>query len=187
MDFTFNVCNSLAKTGLVMALHRLLINDHPPIALCIGSDLVIGDSLGPICGTLLQEKQGAGIFVYGTLRHPVTAKEVKYLNEFLHDTHPGSPIIAIDAAVGDAGDIGLLKLTSGGIKPGLGANKRLARVGDVGIMGIVAEKSVFNYSLMNLTRLNLVYKMADIVACAVADFAADKKKSANFSNEILAG
>lgn len=186
MDLTFNVCNSLAKTGLVMALDRSLTADRPPVALCIGSDLVIGDSLGPVCGTLLQERRGAGIFVYGTLRHPITAKEVKYLNEFLRDTHPGSPVIAIDAAVGDAGDIGLIKLTSTGIRPGLGANKKLARVGDVGIMGIVAEKSVFNYSLMNLTRLNLVYKMADIISEAVADFAAGKKATALMPGSGLA-
>ncbi len=177
MDYTFNVYNALAKTGLVMALHKTLNGDRPPVALCIGSDLIIGDSLGPVCGTILQEKSKAGIFVYGTLKRPVTAKEVKYINEFLHDTHPNSPVIAVDAAVGDAGDIGLIKLTTNGIRPGLGANKKLARVGDVGIMGIVAEKSVFNYSLMNLTRLNLVYKMAAVVADAVSDFAISKKSA----------
>ena len=153
-----------------MALHRFLTDDRPPVALCIGSDLVIGDSLGPVCGTLLQERCRAGIFVYGTLRHPITAKEVKYLNEFLHDTHPGSPVIAVDAAVGAAGDIGLIKVTSGGIKPGAGANKKLEKVGDVGILGIIAEKSVFNYSLLNLTRLNLVWSMADIIARALSEY-----------------
>ena len=51
-----------------------------------------------------------------------------------------------------------------GIKPGSGANKRLAKVGDVSVMGIVAEKSLFNYSLFSSTRLNIVYKMAEIIA-----------------------
>ena len=78
----------------------------------------------------------------------------------------------MDAAVGDAGDIGLIKITSNGLKPGAGANKKLSRVGDVGILGIVAEKSVFNYSLLNLTRLNLVYKMADIISDALASYTA---------------
>ena len=175
MDLTFNVCNSLAKTGLVMALNRFLTDDRPPIALCIGSDLVIGDSLGPICGTLLQERRAAGIFVYGTLRHPITAKEVKYLNDFIKKTHPQSKIIAIDAAVGAAGDIGLIKIANKGLKPGLGANKRFSSVGDVSIMGIVAEKSVFNYSLLNLTRLSLVYKMAEIIADAAAAFVSSEQ------------
>lgn len=172
MEFSFNVFNKLAPTGIVMALDQILRAGRPPVVLCIGSDLAIGDSLGPICGTQLEEKKGNGIFVYGTLKRTVTAKEVRYMNDFLRDTHPQSPVIAVDAAVGDAGDIGLIKVTSCGIRPGLGANKRLGKVGDVGIMGIVAEKSVFNYSLLNLTRLNLVYRMASLISDALADYTA---------------
>ena len=107
------------------------------------------------------------------------------MNDFLRDTHPQSPVIAVDAAVGDAGDIGLIKVTSCGIRPGLGANKRLGKVGDVGIMGIVAEKSVFNYSLLNLTRLNLVYRMAYRMASLISDALADY--TAKFSAGELAG
>lgn len=171
MDFSFNIFNSLAASGITLALDKILKgSDIPPVILCIGSDLAIGDSLGPICGTMLSQKKRSDIFVYGTLKQTVTAKEVRYVNEFLRATHPQNPIIAVDAAVGDSGDIGLIKVTSSGIRPGSGANKRLAKVGDLGIMGIVAEKSVFNYSLLNLTRLNLVYKMADIISDALAGY-----------------
>ena len=168
MEYSFNFCNKMAPSGLVLALDKFLQTERQPVILCIGSDLAIGDSLGPVCGTLLQERSCG--FVYGTLRQTVTAKEVRYMNEFLRDTHPGSPVIAVDAAVGDAGDIGLIKISDCGIKPGLGANKKLGKVGDVGIMGIVAEKSLFNYSLLNLTRLNLVYRMAEIIAEAVSAY-----------------
>ena len=173
MDYTFNVYNSLAPAGITLALDHYIGNKNgAPVILCIGSDLAIGDSLGPICGTLLSEKRAPNVFIYGTLKTTVTAKEARYIHDFLHETHPNSPVIAIDAAVGDAGDIGLIKIVANGVKPGAGANKKLARVGDVGIMGIVAEKSLFNYSLLNLTRLNLVYRMADIIAEAVAAYTA---------------
>ena len=182
MEFSFNVYNKMAPTGIVLALTRLLRSSARPVIVCIGSDLAIGDSLGPICGTLLSKKQCTDLFIYGTLKKTITAKEIKYMNEFLHETHPGSPVIAIDAAVGDAGDIGLIKLTNTGVRPGLGANKKLGKIGDIGIMGIVAERSVFNYSLLNLTRLNLVYRMADIVAEAIGDYAA--KAFSNTCGEI---
>lgn len=173
MEYCFNVYNKMAPTGIVLSLGKMLkVTQTQPVILCIGSDLAIGDSLGPICGTMLLKKKCCDLFIYGTLKKTITAKEIKYMNEFLHETHPNSPVIAIDAAVGDAGDIGLIKIVNNGIRPGLGANKRLGRVGDIGIMGIVAEKSVFNYSLLNLTRLNLVYRMADIISDALADFAA---------------
>ena len=142
---------------------------NPPIVVCIGSDLAIGDSLGPITGSMLQYKtQGLNTFIYGTLTAPVTAKEIRTLRTFLRETHRGKQILAIDAAVGDKGDIGLIKLHDAPLLPGAGANKKLGAIGDVSIMAVVAEKSVSNYSLLNTTRLNLVYTMSEIISDAVA-------------------
>ena len=86
------------------------------------------------------------------------------MRTFLKETHRGSPVIAIDAAVGEAGDIGLIKLHDTPLLPGAGANKQLGAIGDITIMGVVAEKSVANYGLLNTTRLNLVYSMAEIIS-----------------------
>ena len=169
MDFAFHFYNALAETGLFMALNRFLgVTEAPPVVLCVGSDLAIGDSLGPITGTLLKQNPAFRGYVYGTLKNPVTAREVKYVGEFLKKTHPKSKIIAVDAAVGEDGDVGLIKATDGALRPGSGANKRLGRVGDVSVLGIVAKKSSFSYSVLNLTRLNMVYSMAETVAGAIA-------------------
>lgn len=172
MEYSFNVYNSMAAGGEVLALKKILPEiGGTPVIVCIGSDLSVGDSLGPVTGTKLKEKlQGYNVYVYGTLAKPITAHEVKYTNQFIKSTHPDSTVIAIDAAVGAAGDIGLIKVAKRGIKPGSGANKRLAKVGDVSVMGIVAEKSLFNYSLFSSTRLNIIYKMAEIIAEGVATF-----------------
>ncbi len=141
----------------------------PPVVVCVGSDLAIGDSLGPICGSLLKYKtQGVQCFLYGTLAAPVTAKEIKYMRSFLKKTHPNSPILAIDAAVGEKGDIGVIRVTDSPLFPGAGANKQLGSLGDVSILGIVAEKSVTNYGILNTTRLNLVYTMSEIISEGVS-------------------
>lgn len=169
MDYAFHFYNSMAETGLMMALEKCLGNSEtPPVVLCIGSDLAVGDSLGPIAGTLLRRKPEFRGFVYGTLNAPVTAKEVKYLNNFLRKTHPFSKIIAVDAAVGEDSEVGLIKVTANPLRPGSGANKRLGKVGDVSVLGIVARKSAFSYSSLNLTRLNVVYSMAEAVAGAIS-------------------
>lgn len=151
---------------------------QPPIVVCIGSDLAIGDSLGPIVGSMLKYKtQGVHAFIYGTLAAPITAKEIKYLRAFLRETHPLSPVIAVDAAVGAEGDIGLVKLSDTPLYPGAGANKKLGAVGDISMLGIVAEKSVANYGLLNTTRLNLVYSMAELISDALATILYERKKS----------
>lgn len=170
MEYAFHFYNSLAETGLYMALDKMLCPlEAPPVVLCIGSDLAVGDSLGPVAGTMLRERRGDfNGFVYGTLRSPVTAKEVRYMDSFLRKTHPKSKIVAVDAAVGEQEDVGLVKISNAPLRPGSGANKRLGRVGDVSILGIVAPKSAFSYSLLNLTRLNMIYAMASIVSGALS-------------------
>ncbi len=172
MDYSFNLYNGLAEVGASLTLKKMLNGyAEPPIIICIGSDLSVGDSLGPLTGSKLKERlRELNLYVYGTLAKPVTAKEVKFINRFMEKTHPNAPIIAIDAAVGVSGDVGLIKIAPRGVAPGSGANKQLDRVGTVSIMGIVAEKSLFNYSLFSSTRLNIVNKMADIIADAVTDF-----------------
>ena len=118
--------------------------------------------------------QGLHVFLYGTLSSPITAKEIKYLRAFLKETHKDRQIIAIDAAVGNQGDIGLIKTSNSPLFPGAGANKKLGAIGDISIMGIVAEKSVANYGLLNTTRLNLVYTMAEIISDALASLLWEK-------------
>ena len=189
MEHAFHLYNKFAADGIAMALDSLLkglfyrnqdkskgagtgLTDFsaiPPVIVCIGTDLAIADSLGPITGSMLKYKmQGANAFLYGTLTEPVTAKEIKYVRAFLKETHKNCPIIAIDAAVGDKGDVGMIKLSDAPLMPGVGAKKQLGELGDISIMGVVAEKSIENFGILNNTRLNLVYSMAEIISDAVA-------------------
>ena len=178
MEYSFNLYNAHARDGITMAIDKFLselkqlktTKTAPPVVVCIGSDLAIGDSLGPVCGSMIQYRtQGLNAFLYGTLSSPVTAKEIKHLRSFLRETHKNSPVIAIDAAVGDEGDIGLIKISDKPIQPGAGANKKLGAIGDLSIMGIVAERSLKSYALLNTTRLNLVYTMSEIIAEALSN------------------
>jgi putative sporulation protein YyaC len=165
MQYSFNLYNRLAPTGILTALDKMMVGEKPPVFLCIGSDLVAGDSLGPVTGTLLCRKtEGSPCFVYGSLSAPVTAKEVRYAESFLRKTHPGQTIIAVDAAVGAAGEVGLIRVQNGGLTPGSGAGKKLDKVGDISILGIIAEKSLFNYALLNSIRLNVVYRMSEVIS-----------------------
>lgn len=190
MEYCFNLFNKLASDGVAMAVDKFLraestgaekdsralrclkaakraesASDGLPVVLCIGSDLAIGDSLGPIVGSMLKYKtQGLNAFLYGTLSAPVTAKEIKYMRTFLRETHRGKKVIAVDAAVGSEGDIGLIKINDSPLLPGAGANKKLGKIGDLSVMGIVAEKSLLSYGILNTTRLNLVYSMAEIIS-----------------------
>ncbi len=172
MEYSFNRYNKYAADGVTVALEKLLPESpFPPVVACIGSDLAVGDSLGPITGALLKYKtQGLGSFVYGTLQSPVTAKEIGVLRRFLKTVHKESNVIAVDAAIGSDGDVGLIKVNSSPLLPGAGAGKKLGSVGNVSVVGVVAEKSLANYGLFNTTRLGLVYTMSEIISDALAAF-----------------
>ncbi len=168
-NYTFSSYSEHAKTGIFQSLIECNPKDKKPIFVCIGSDLVLGDSLGPLVGTFLKNK-GVKSYVYGTLNFPITAKEVEYARTYLKQMHPSSIIIAIDAAIGNPDDVGLIRVLDKGLKPGLGVDKNLGVVGDSSIIGIVAGKSLQNYNLFNLTRLNLIYKMAEQISEGIVQY-----------------
>ena len=162
-DFSFSTFNEYSSTGIFQSLIDCNVKNKMPYFICIGSDLILGDSLGPLVGTFLKKKN-IGSYVYGTLNFPITAKEIEYVRTYLKQMHPNSISIAIDAAIGNSDDIGLIRVLNKGLKPGLGVDKNLGTVGDISIIGVVASKSNKNYNLFNLTRLNLIYKMAESIA-----------------------
>jgi putative sporulation protein YyaC len=168
-NYSFSVFNEFTKDGIFQALNQLNNKNKKPIIICIGSDLVLGDSLGPLVGTILKKKN-SDLYVYGTLNNPVTAKDVDVVRKNVKIMHPNTICIAIDASIGDVDDVGIIKVINKGLKPGLGVNKNLGVIGDVSIIGVVASKSLQNYNLYNLTRLNLVYKMAEQIADGIINF-----------------
>ncbi len=168
-SYSFSSFSKYCSFGIFQSLSEFILGKPSPVFICIGSDLVLGDSLGPLIGTLLKNKN-IPAFIYGTLSYPITAKEVEKARTLLKKTHPNSPIIAIDAAVGDQQDVGLIKVIKDGLKPGLGVNKNLGTIGDVSIIGVVAPKSNDNIKLFNLTRLNLIYTMAEQIANGIEKY-----------------
>ena len=170
--YSFNAFYDNADTSIGRALINCNKRNRTPVIACIGSDLVLGDSLGPLVGTMLLKRK-VSAYVYGTLNAPITAKEIICAKTHLKFLHPDSFIIAIDAAVGNTDDVGLIKVSDRGLKPGLGVDTNLGVRGDCSIIGVVAGKSLQNYNLFNLTRLNLIYKMAERIANGVEKFLTD--------------
>lgn len=185
-NFSFSTFNNHAPDGIFHALSECNPKNLKPFIICVGSDLVLGDSLGPLVGTMLKQK-GAKSFVYGTLNFPITAKEVEYAGKYLKQMHPNSISIAIDAAVGDPDDVGLIRVMDKGLKPGLGVDKKLGTIGDLSIIAVVAAKSLQNYNLFNLTRLNLIYKMAETIASGIEKYISSRNISSKFLLENTFG
>lgn len=147
------------------ALLRGKLND--PVFLCIGTEKVFSDSLGPKVGTLLNENMRKPCFVYGLRGQNVTAENLCHCCEFVRKVHPDSQIVVVDAAVGSREQIGHVQISDGGIVPGAATNKNLPSVGDVGIIGIVADRGMEDFYTLNSSKERFVNQVAQFIAKSI--------------------
>ena len=153
-----------------------ILKGEVPIIVCIGTDAIIGDSIGPIVGTML-ERQRSDLFVYGSLTKTITAKEIKTIAKFLSKIHKSEKVLVIDAAIGSIEDVGKIKLSCAPIKPGLGAEKDLPALGDISIVPIVCERSKGNLAFSSTPRLSSIYNMSRIISAAIIRYVNEAKSS----------
>lgn len=157
----------MKDTALQRSIDEFLGNDTlPPVVLCIGTDRIIGDALGPIVGEMLVRRFNLPAFVYGTLSLPVTALTLPAVVDFIKSRHEGQKVIAVDSSLGKPSDVGLVRAAPGGIKPGLATGKDLPEAGDFSVTATVAvlgEKDA-----LSSVRLGFVTALAADVASAIA-------------------
>jgi putative sporulation protein YyaC len=164
----------ITKQGQKLALYQVLpanLQRDDVIFVCIGSDLSIGDSLGPIVGTQLE---CLGYKVIGTLKQPLHGLNLasRLASEL---TGNQKTVIAIDACIGQKREIGGFEVTKGPIHPGKGLGKNLKKVGDYSIAGIVSSASPFDFFHEQTVHLSLIFDMAKIVVTAIHEFLTNGK------------
>lgn len=151
---------------------RSLVREVKPvgsevIVFCIGSDRSTGDSLGPLTGSKLQSMHRYP-HVYGTLDEPVHATNLEETLERLRVQYENPFLIAVDACLGRLDSVGCVTIGKGALKPGAAVKKELPAVGDVYITGIVNVGGFMEHLVLQSTRLQLVMKMAETIASAIA-------------------
>ncbi len=163
----FNANNEKTPYDMSMTLLEMLIDDNALfgaiIIMCIGSDRSTGDSLGPIIGYKLEKLHFNNVYVYGSLKNPIHAANLKNAIDYIHRIHLSPYIIAIDASVGKPEHIGFVTLGNGPIKPGLGVKKELPEVGNLHITGIVNYSDDTDNLLLQTTPLSIIMQLADVI------------------------
>ena len=165
--------NRVREIELLTARLRSII-EHPSnkekdvIFLCIGSDRYIGDSLGPLVGSMLNERN-IPYLVYGTLEEPVHAFNLKDTLKIINRKIKNPLIFSIDASLGTMEQVGYVIFEEGPLIPGKALEKILPKVGDYHFKGIVnyidpLPKSQF----LNDTRLLTVMNLSKVIVEAIS-------------------
>jgi len=137
---------------------------RPTVVFCIGTDRSTGDCLGPLVGSLLEERRPPGLFIHGTLAEPVHAANLTEVLGLVRSRYPRPRVLAVDACLGALDSVGKITLGPGAIRPGAGVNKHLPPVGDLHITGVVNVGGFMEYFVLQNTRLHLVVRLARVIA-----------------------
>ena len=152
------------KNIMAISLVNALLEYHEkPVFLCVGSDKVIGDSVGVLVGELLSKKYQINGYVYGNLDNCVTARNLDNTIYEIKKTHPYSPIVVVDGVLGETHEIGSVKYYPYPSIPG-GVYNKGTLVGDYSILGVVDVKGIDSLSLIKSVKLTNVIKMAEFIA-----------------------
>lgn len=134
------------------------------VVVCIGTDRSTGDSLGPLTGSYLHDRKPKHLSVYGTIHDPVHATNLETYINLIKNQHRNPYIIAIDACLGKSTSVGDIILGKGSLKPGAALNKQLPQIGDIHLTGVVNISGFMEFSILQNTRLSIVFDMAKQLA-----------------------
>lgn len=158
--------------------------------LCIGTDKVTGDSLGPFVGHQIRKQlatlQGfkkqtsyPDIRIFGTLKKPVHAVNLEETLDDIKAEYKKQGIafeqcllVVVDASLGYSNHLGCVTLTNQPLTPGEGVNKKLPQVGQISVTGIIGEARSSSYkSQLSLrhTKLCDLMELADFISDGIMD------------------
>jgi len=140
---------------------------RPIIILCIGSDRYIGDALGPLVGTYLEEN--TDYIVYGSLDSPVHASNLVEVIDVIHHQYQQPIIIAVDACLGNHSEIGKIEIWEGSLEAGIAVGASLPCVGHISIIGVVNASGRIGYLDLQSTPLSIVMKLSKCIGGALWD------------------
>lgn len=158
----FRIYDDDVEEKIACHLEKCIPKDKNITIVCVGTDRIIGDAVGPLVGTLLKE-YNINANVIGEFDNLVNATNVDYIVNTLNTE---DFIIAIDACITSRREnIGCIIIDNGKLYPGLGLDKKLPGFGDLTIKAIVASDDDVTDKMMMLgaVRLSFVYKMSTII------------------------
>ena len=117
------------------------------VFICIGSNKVTGDCLGPLVGSYLKSMYKAT--VYGDMENPINYQNAEKIMKKVENNNGESLKVVIDSALGK--NIGDIIIDDGKVEIGKGLNKNKNIYGDISIKGEVGKN--YHNNIKNIQEL----------------------------------
>ena len=109
------------------------------VIVCVGTDKISGDSLGPMVGSMLRAA-GVPCPVYGVEGTTVNGVNLDRYRDFLARCYADVPVIAVDAALGEPDEVGQIRYRRGGVCAGGALGRRSEGLGQLAVLGVVGRR-----------------------------------------------
>lgn len=132
----------------------------------IGTDICIGDSLGPMVAQLVKEH--TDLKVYGHFNDLITALNAEGMSGYLEEY---DNVLAIDASLANIEMYAIRDIIfrdGSGIRPGKGVGKEISSIGNNAIVGVVGVLDDTPF-LEKKIRFGMIYEMAKTIADAIIE------------------
>lgn len=140
--------------------------------LCIGTNRIIGDSFGPVVGSVLKKyyHKSQKIKILGDLNNVVTYCNI---NEILEkEKKENELIIVLDSALSTFNNIGKVFIQNRGLRYAECLKKKNKLIGDISIKAVVGENAnscAQNYKNLINASYEKMYEMCNIVSSGIID------------------
>ena len=145
-----------------------LKNEYSNLAiLCVGTDKIMGDAIGPIVGSNLKHLENEYLQVFGTRNNTLDFNNAKEILNNIYDNFEKPYIITIDAALSNKRKVGEIVLNKGFIKIGKALNKSICFYSNTNINCVVGrniECGINNLEALKNVDEKSIYEMSQIIS-----------------------
>lgn len=144
------------------------------VFLCIGTTTLVGDSFGPIVGTLLKKSfnRKNNIKIIGDTNDSMTYQKIEDNIKDIKEKYSNSLIIVLDSALSSKGDIGKIFIQNRGLKYGESLKKQNDFIGNISIKAVVGENTnnnIKNFKTLKEVSVEQIQSMSNIVSKGIVD------------------
>ena len=140
------------------------------VILCVGTDLVVGDSIGPAIGSKLKNIESEFLSVYGDLENTLNFSNAKTIINKIYNEFEKPYIITIDAALGNKYNVGRIILNKGYIKLGKALDKSICMYSNLNINCVVGKNLKSrdeNIKELKNVKKDKILEMSEIVSLGI--------------------
>lgn len=167
-------------------LSEILRRNNNPVFVCVGTPKVIGDSLGPLVGSIISGEI-PGLPLYGTLANPVHALNLEAVLRETQTLYPHATLIGIDSSLSTQARVGYICLHHGKLQPGRAVHGCLPSFGDYKLYGNIGDSEADSQRILqHILKVSAkqVQDMATVMATIVVESWHIAHPSSRFATSI---